>query len=137
MFLAGNHSIFASGEKFLNLYYLRLYNKRIPQYANYISDKDTRLSFSLYYKGILVSDFTGMEILTPYPYRAVGYIDYIGDHLKLDVSRNEIIEGYPYLNAEVLKSLLKFELSMEKHNDVRDFIEQMLSFPYLNSALDQ
>ena len=70
-------------------------------------DSDKR-EFFFYNKGIFISDFRGINCPIPYPLDAIGYINYVGQDIKLDVSRKNIISGYTSLRKGLTLILLKF-----------------------------
>lgn len=71
-------------------------------------DDKKQQEFFFYNKGIYISDFRGIRCSIPYPLEAIGYINYTGQNVRLDVSRNNIISGYTELQQELSIILLKY-----------------------------
>lgn len=90
--------------------------------------------FSLYNKDILVRDFPGIDIRLPYEFEkceGYGYINYFGNDLKLNVSRNEIIEGNAILRKEIILTLLKAKLEKETNTITTKFLKSMIEYEEL------
>ncbi len=85
-------------------------------------DSDKR-EFFFYNKGIFISDFRGINCPIPYPLDAIGYINYVGQDIKLDVSRKNIISGYTSLRKGLTLILLKF--LKEKINNNQALLEMI------------
>lgn len=83
---------------------------------------------SLYYKNILVKDFRSISAQLPFKYEVFGLIDYLGDDLKLDVSRNEIINGHGKLNLEFNIILLKYLTAKGQAPEEKELLESILKF---------
>lgn len=80
-------------------------------------DDTEKHEFFFYNKGIYISDFRRIKCLIPYPFDAIGCINYTGDKVKLDVSRNKIISGYYDLQQELSIILLKFLKERASENE--------------------
>lgn len=89
---------------------------------------------NLYYKNILVKDFRSISAQLPYDYEIFGLIDYLGDDLKLDVSRNEIIGGYNKLSYEFNSILLKYFISKEQTAEKKELLKSILNFTKNNQS---
>ena len=90
--------------------------------------------FSLYNKDILVRDFPGIDFRLPYEFErceGFGYINYFGNDLKLNVSRNEIIEGNNILRKEATIALLKAKLKNETNETTIRFLKSMIEYEKL------
>ncbi len=98
--------IFLWDNKFVNLqscffqgmYYRHISNGEAPD-------------FFLYNKGVWVERFGGLACQIPYAYSSYGYINVIFDNVKLDVSRNYIIDGLKIIKNELSNILLKHQLT--------------------------
>jgi hypothetical protein len=97
------------------------------RYRYYLSNKDYGPAY-FYNKDILVRDFRGLRCNLPDEYDIFGYINYLGQKIKLDVSRNEIIEGYPNLFKEFTLIILQYKILQEKNLEIKHFLEKMLDF---------
>lgn len=92
----------------------------------YSLDNDNR-DFFFYNKEILVDRFIGLSCLVPFSLEVIGYINYLGNYVKLDVSRNSIIQGFSELEWQMTLILLKYIKDNEKINDeVLSIINKMI-----------
>ena len=73
----------------------------------YMANIENR-DFFFYNREILVDQFRGISCPIPFPLEAIGYVNYTGNHVKLDVSRNSIINGYKELQWEFAQMLLNY-----------------------------
>ena len=119
-------SIYVMDNEFIHLYGCGLYNRM--RFGRAYSPEKEFASTYLYYKDILVRDFRFVRAFIPYAYEVFGYINYKGRDLKLDVSRNEIIEGNHNINMEFTKTLLKYKKEREKNLQVLKFIDKILEY---------
>lgn len=78
--------------------------------------------FFVYNKGILIRNFRGISCGVPAAIKPLGYINYIGDEIKLDVSRNSIIEGIDKMGKELTCILLKY---LKANSDDERFIQMI------------
>lgn len=78
--------------------------------------------FFVYNKGILIRNFRGISCGVPAAIKPLGYINYIGDEIKLDVSRNSIIEGIDKMGKELTCILLKY---LKANSDDEKFIQMI------------
>ncbi len=87
-------------------------------------DKLYNYSSSLYYKGILVPNFISFSFHLPYPiYELRGHIFAKDSSIKLDVSRNSIIEGKRELKEELELILLK---SLKEQSDSKSLLDALI-----------
>ena len=94
----------------------------------FFEDKEQR-EFFFYNKGIYISNFSGIRCPIPYPLDAIGYINYTGQNVKLDVSRNNIISGHFELQQELSVILLKYSKEkITENNDLIALIDAMIDF---------
>lgn len=84
-------------------------------------------SNTLYHKGILVPNFGHISIQTPFEIEEIrAYILNKSLPIKLDVSRNSIIEGAKILNAEISKVILMSLIENEKDKEVISIVQKMI-----------
>lgn len=102
-------------------------------YRYMTTDIDNR-EFFFYNKGIFVDQFRGISCPIPFALDAVGYTNYLGKYVKLDVSRNAIIYGYSQLQWEMSLVLLKY--MKETYPQEVDPIIVNGMIDYLTSSLD-
>lgn len=81
----------------------------------------------IYNKDILIRNYFSNAIRLPGPYQIFGCINYKGNELKLDVSRNEIISGHDSLFNEIKTIVLKNEIDVLNDREVIDAIKNMLN----------
>ena len=90
--------------------------------------------FFFYNKEILIAQFRGISCPIPYALDAIGYVNYIGKDIKLDVSRNSIIYGYKELQWEMSLILLKYIKDKKSpDHDLQTIIDGMID--YMNNHL--
>ncbi len=99
-------SVFISDKHFVNLQRCKIGTEK--PYQRFGSGFNNREMF-LYHKDIFVDDYyRSMYFLIPYPLEILGHINNSNDIVKLDVSRNSIINGYKYFRYEITCILLKY-----------------------------
>ena len=119
--------IFVSNHKFAFLQDCYLTGERWRPYR-FFEDTERR-EFFFYNKGIYISDFRGIKCPIPYPLDAIGYINYKGQKVKLDVSRRNIISGYPELQQELSIILLKYSKErITGNDDLIALVDAMIAF---------
>lgn len=64
----------------------------------------------------------------PYQFETCGYINYIGNDIDLDVSRNHIISGFKDLQKEMTLILLKHIKGSEENEELTSIIDEMIKF---------
>lgn len=100
--------VFATSDSYVELHIIE-YSNEFEQDDSYLNSKNR--STNLYYKDILVQNHNSLLAFVPYRYRMRGIINYKKPGLKLDVSRNEVIDGWIELNSDfnivVLKLLIE------------------------------
>lgn len=119
--------IFVSNHKFVFLQDCYLTGRNWRPYR--FSEDIERPEFFFYNKGIYISDFGGIKCPIPYPLDAIGYINYTGQNVKLDVSRNNVISGRLKLQQEL--SIILLNYSKEKiveNNELIVLINAMIEF---------
>lgn len=100
----------------------------------YMSDVENR-DFFFYNREILIDHFRGISCAIPCALEAIGYINYTGSYIKLDVSRNSVISGYKELQWEMSLVLLKHIKAVKEPNeDLQVVINGMIE--YLNKRLE-
>ena len=82
----------------------------------YMANIENR-DFFFYNREILVDQFRGISCPIPFPLEAIGYVNYTGNHVKLDVSRNSIINGYKELQWEFAQMLLNYMKATKSIDD--------------------
>lgn len=92
-----------------------------------ITDSDKK-EFFFYNKEILVDQFHRISCLIPYALDAIGYVNYNGKGIRLDVSRNSIISGYEMLKFELSLVLLKYMKESEISKDRILMIDGMINY---------
>lgn len=85
-------------------------------------------SFFFYNKGVLVKRFLGISCLLPYAFKSYGYINFIVNGVKLDVSRNYINEGNEIIKNEVSKTILKYMLAQQNDEKWNGMLESIISY---------
>ena len=94
----------------------------------FMSDFENK-DFFFYNKEILIDQFRGISCPIPYALDAIGYVNYIGKDIKLDVSRNSIIYGYKELQWEMSLILLKYIKDKKSpNNDLQTVIDGMIDY---------
>ena len=89
------------------------------------------MCFYFYNKDILVKDFRGVEFELPYNYEECeirGFLNYTGNNLKLDVSRNEIIEGEKFIRKSIRTFILQQKIKFEKSSQMIDILKCMIEY---------
>lgn len=115
--------IFSADMKAIEVYDCRfeeMFGIRFSQYLDKIS--------RVYYKDILVNNFHGLYFVLPDEYNIMGYINYKGNDLKLDVSRNTIIQGKNILNNEINKIILQYKYEKEEIAVKKNILKAMLEY---------
>lgn len=84
----------------------------------------------LYYKGIYVPRCSKIYLITPYDIEnLLGLINCDDISLKLDVSRNTIIEGENLLRSELTKAVLLYSIDMIAGNEMeKKFIKALINY---------
>lgn len=82
----------------------------------------------VYYKDILVKDFRSIECLLPFRCQVAGYINYFANDIKLDVSRNRIIEGNINLRLEINNIILKYIESQSKDKEYKELLKAVIEY---------
>ena len=101
----------------------------------YMSDVENR-DFFFYNREIFIDQFRGISCPIPCALEAIGYVNYTGSHIKLDVSRNSVISGYKELQWEMSLILLKHIQALKNPNDdLQVIINGMID--YLNNCLEE
>lgn len=80
------------------------------------------LDFYFYNKGIWIKRFGMQHCFIPYALLVRGVVNYNGEGIKLDVSRNSIISDRKIISKELSKIILSF---MKEKNDNRDWINML------------
>ena len=94
--------IFKYGNKYLNLQICYIGES----YFDY--NNQDLMDFYFYNKGVLISRFRELTCMIPYALNISGVINYKKHGIKLDVSRNYIIEGHKLIENEIANILLQF-----------------------------
>lgn len=120
-------SIFIGNAKYASVYYYRFESPWF--YHRHAISQNSKFNF--YYKDILVNDFKGGIFCVPYRYldfEAYGFLNYNDENIKLDVSRNEVIEGRNLVDKKITSIILKHKLETEKNNDFAELLSHMIEF---------
>ena len=126
LFNYDNHRLaFVNDNKFINIE-ISLFTREF-RYRYHFKNQECGPAY-FYNKDILVRDFRGLRCSLPDEYDIFGYVNYLGQDIKLDVSRNEIIEGYSGLIKEFASMVLKFKVSEEKNPNIKFMLEKMLNY---------
>ncbi len=126
LFNYDNHSLaFVTDNKFINIE-ISLFTREF-RYRYHFKNQECGPAY-FYNKDILVRDFRGLRCSLPDEYDIFGYVNYLGQDIKLDVSRNEINEGYSSLIKEFSSMVLKYKLSEENNPDIKWILEKMLNY---------
>lgn len=87
-----------------------------------------KTEFFFYNKDILIKNFRGISCGIPAAFRPLGYINYLGNDIKLDVSRNTIIEGRHALRKELTLILLKYLRDKNQNEQFLEMIDKMINY---------
>lgn len=82
--------------------------------------------FCFYNNGIFVDTLPRTPLETPYHADILGYANYLGDKIKLDVSRNSVISGQAEIADEVTQIILKYKLQNETDNDIKTILKSLI-----------
>lgn len=123
MFNYSNKSLIFKKEEELLYLHIRAFHHNYYRFR-YFSPLDDH-PVSLYYKDIMVRDFKPLSIALHLPYQIFGFINYYGKDLRLDVSRNEVIDGSDFLQQEFENIIIKGRIAQETNTQIQKFYEQM------------
>lgn len=120
--------VFVHDGKIIDMYFASIDNYRSNRMIRYgIDDSLYNLSSTLYYKGILVPNFLSSTYIVPINVNELqGHIMCNNLPIKLDVSRNSIIEGKKELKKELGLIILKALKDNSDHPDVYDALIENL-----------
>lgn len=111
-------------------------SRRIPPRGSRRSLTDSIIDneFCFYNKGIFVDTLPRTPLVTPYPSDILGYVNYLGDKVKLNVSRNSVNSGQTEIAAEVTQIILKYKLQNEADKDMKAILKKLIEFKANKSA---
>ena len=112
---------FVDGGRYIKLQSNPIYGKQ------YIFSENDSPCCMFYNKGILVKDFYGISCWLPVAYKLRAVINYRENGIKLDVSRNNVIEGRWRITSEVELILLNKLKEEESSGERRDMIISMIN----------
>ena len=115
--------IFVNSEKYINLQYCHFSDGHYG-----IKDAGEAPNFFFYNKGILIKSFIGVSCLLPYAYNSYGFINFSCDGVKLDVSRNYIIEGHETVKNELSNIVLRHMLTQSNDSTWNEMLEKIISY---------
>lgn len=93
----------------------------------YYRDSDSdKLDFYFYNKGVWIQYFRYMYCQLPYALKVLGFVNYHGDGVKLDVSRNAIIGGQKRIRNEFANIILSFMKDNSTDPEWSEMLEHMI-----------
>ena len=116
-------SVFVSSNKYINIQRCVFESFMYPFHPDLY-----KTEFFFYNKDILINDFRGIVCGIPAAFHPYGFINYLGNDIKLDVSRNTIIEGHLKLRNEITLLLLKYLKNNTKDEQFIEMIEKMIEY---------
>lgn len=87
-----------------------------------------KIDFYFYNRGIWIRRFGFAYCKLPYAFRCMGTVDYYGDDIKLDVSRNSLIEGEVKLSHEFANIILKHMQNKEEDPEFKTMLQRMIQY---------
>jgi len=103
----------------------------------FVRDEDIeKSSFYFYNRGIWIRRYGFTYCRLPYAFKCMGVVDYYGDDIKLDVSRNMIISGERKLSYEFANIILKYMEDKENSAELKLMLERIIKYNE-NAILDQ
>lgn len=97
-------------------------------YDSFSNDIKINRRFYFYNKDILVDNFSGYIITIPFDYNICGYINFIKSGLKLDVSRNRIIENSEAVELEITNIILRFMTEKITDSNYKELVEEIIRY---------
>lgn len=91
-------------------------------------DIHNNLPLYFYNKGVWISRMNRAVCLLPYGLSGMGVINYIGDKIKLDVSRNSIIDGRREIILELANIILNHRLSNSSESLWNEMITHLIQY---------
>lgn len=121
-------TVFVSGGKYLRLYPCVLIGDKSDYYW-LDEDQDDMLTSRFYNKGILVHTPNHLFFSTVHNHNFIqGYVNTDKLALKLDVSRNKIIEGGHIMKSEFQKMIFEFEKTLIENESICNFLDTMINY---------
>lgn len=91
------------------------------------SDIDN-IDFYFYNRGVWIKHFRYLSCLLPFALKIFGVVNYYGDNIKLDVSRNSIIDGHSCLKNELANIILKHMKDKCHDPKLSEMLECLISY---------
>ena len=91
-------------------------------------DAHNNLPLYFYNKGVWISRMNRAVCLLPYGLSGMGVINYIGDNVKLDVSRNSIIDGRREIVMQLTNIILKHKLNIDTDSLWNKMINHLIQY---------
>lgn len=121
-------AIFVYSNKYVNLQYCVFEN-------TYFSDMNVEnIPFYFYNRGVLINRFGHLVCHLPFALKIVGVANYLGENIKLNVSRNSIIEGFGYLKSEFSNIILKHMKEKTNAPEKQEMLDHLID--YNNTFID-
>ena len=92
------------------------------------NEDDSQLDFYFYNRGVWIKDFGMLVCFLPYAYKLLGVANYNGDKIKLDVSRNYIIDGEEKLKYDFANIILKFKKQHSENQEWKRMLDCMIDY---------
>lgn len=125
-------NIFLYGDK-----YIYIQGCHVGEYYYFVRDEDIeKIDFYFYNRGIWIRRYGFTYCRLPYAFKCMGVVDYYGDDIKLDVSRNMIISGDLKLSYEFANIILKYMKDKESRAEFKVMLERMIKYNE-NAIVDQ
>jgi len=86
------------------------------------------LPLFFYYKGVWINRMTRAICLLPYGLSGMGVINYNGDRVKLDVSRNSIIKGRKEITLEIANIVLLHRIKHSSNTLWKTMIDHLIRY---------
>lgn len=117
------NNCFIYKNEYIDLFPCAIRNKDDRYYLHRNEDYD---EFYIYYKDILINNYGTMFVEIPFTCNIFGYLNYIENNLKLNVARNNIIEGNELLYKEIKKIIFEYLIKFEKNEYKKEILSAML-----------
>lgn len=121
--------VFINNEKYIEINCCLLNSDwRYDFYDEDDENKDLH-SFYFYNKGVLIPKFDSGLLFSPYKIGGIyGYVNCDKLPIKLDVSRNRVIDGANSFQRELNIAILKNQLDKENSDEITNFIECLIDY---------
>ena len=95
----------------------------------YFREEDSdKLDFFFFNRGVWIKDFRFLTCYIPYSLKTFGVVNYYGEEIKLDVSRNSVIAGRSHLKNELANTVLKYMKQKSTDSSWLTMLEQLIEY---------